>query len=210
MDYHFDLQRRQQNGGNSTSASANATVSASASTNGTSTPLPSISLGAPAGGITITMPPVASTSYYKLAPSEYITFGWNFTDVIVTPTALTVAAVGANGDTYYVGPTDGVIPGTAQSVVWYPYAYQNSNPSIPLVQASYTLHVWASGGPSATPDPGYLSPNSELVFAIYTPQAYTPLNSGKPAPTHVWHQPDHWRIQGGNAPVAPERYLSSE
>ncbi|KAG0703656.1 hypothetical protein DFH29DRAFT_915558 [Suillus ampliporus] len=186
MHQQLDLQRRQQNG--TASASGSATVSGSASLVNGSTPLPSVSLGAPAGAVTITMPPIQSTSYYKIAPSEYITFGWNFTSIVVTPTAITVAAVGANGNTYPVGPTDGVLPGTAQSVVWYPYGYQIANPSLPLVQASYTLHIWASGGPSAAPTPGYLAPNSELVFAMYTPQAYTPLTSGKPTFAYARHQ----------------------
>ncbi|KAG2050380.1 hypothetical protein BDR06DRAFT_984037 [Suillus hirtellus] len=123
------------------------------------------------------MPPIQSYSYYKIAPSEYVAFGWNFSSIIVTPTALTVAAV-TNGNTYPIGPTDGVIYGTAQSMVWYPYGYQTTNPSLSLVQASYTLHIGAQGGPSAFPTPGYLEPNSELVFAMYTPQAYTPLSSG--------------------------------
>jgi len=116
-----------------------------------------------------------------MAPSEYITFGWNFTGLSVTPTALTVAAVGTNGNTYPVGPTDGVIPGNAQSVVWYPYGYQTANPNLPLAVASYTLHIWASGGPSAAPTPGYFAPYSGLIFSIYTPEPYTPLSSGKPA-----------------------------
>ncbi|KAG1742742.1 uncharacterized protein EDB91DRAFT_1051686 [Suillus paluster] len=176
MHNHLDLQRRQQNG--TASASGSATVSGSASLVNGSTPLPSVSAGAPPGAITITMPPIQSTSYYKLAPSEYITFGWNFSSISVAPTSLTVAAVGANGYTYPVGPTDGVIPGNAQSVVWYPYGYQTADPSLPLVQASYTLHIWGDGGPSAVPTPGYLAPYSGLVFAIYTPQAYTPLTSG--------------------------------
>ncbi|KAG1848513.1 hypothetical protein DFJ58DRAFT_796142 [Suillus subalutaceus] len=174
MNHQLDLQRRQQNG--NSSASASATISGSASlVNGRAQP----------GIITITMPPIQSESYYKIAPSEYVTFGWNFSSLVVTPTALTVAAVGANGNTYPVGPTDGVIPGTAQSVVWYPYGYQTANPSLPLAQESYTLHIWAQGGPSAFPSPGYLEPNSELEFAMYTPQAYTPLTSGKSAFVHA-------------------------
>ncbi|KAG1886187.1 hypothetical protein F4604DRAFT_1725083 [Suillus subluteus] len=176
MNHQLDLQRRQQNG--NASASASATISGSASLVNGSTPMPTIPTGAQPGIITITMPPIQSNSYYKIAPSEYVTFGWNFSSLVVTPTALTVAAVGANGNTYPVGPTDGVIPGTAQSVVWYPYGYQTANPSLPLAQESYTLHIWAQGGPSAFPSPGYLEPNSELEFAMYTPQAYTPLTSG--------------------------------
>lgn len=189
MDYHLNPQRRQQNGGSASASSAS--VSASASTNGTSTPMPSIPLGAPAGGIAMTMPPLQSTSFYKISPSDYITFGWNFTNLSVQPTSLTVAAVGANGNTYPVGPTNGVIPGNAQSVVWYPYGYQTANPNLPLAQASYTLHIWGGGGPSAGPTPGYLAPYSGLVFAMYTPQAYTPLTGGKPTPTDAYHRSDH-------------------
>ncbi|KAG2743708.1 hypothetical protein P692DRAFT_20850388 [Suillus brevipes Sb2] len=176
MHHQLDLQRRQQNGNASTSASAS--ISSSASLVNGSTPLPTVPIGAQAGSLTITMPPIQSNSYYKIAPSEYVTFGWNFSSILVTPTAITVAAVGANGNTYPVGPSNGVIPGTAQSVVWYPYGYQTANPSLPLVQATYTLHIWADGGPSAIPTPGYLAPNSQLEFAMYTPQAYTPLASG--------------------------------
>ncbi|KAG2136540.1 uncharacterized protein EDB93DRAFT_783205 [Suillus bovinus] len=179
MHPHFDLQNRQQNGNASASASvsASASISGSASLVNGSTPLPTVPTGAQPGSLTITMPPIQSNSYYKIAPSEYVTFGWNFSSILVTPTALTVSAV-ANGNTYPIGPSDGVIPGTAQSVVWYPYGYQTANPSLPLVQASYTLHIWAQGGPSAFPSPGYMEPNSELIFAMYTPQGYTPLASG--------------------------------
>ena len=75
---------------------------------------------APAGGVTITQPPQTATSYFKIAPSQpiCITFGWNMTSVIATPTHLTVSAVCDNGNTYAVGPTDGIIPGTATQVVY--------------------------------------------------------------------------------------------
>ncbi|KAF9245616.1 hypothetical protein BU15DRAFT_85350 [Melanogaster broomeanus] len=138
----------------------------------------SVAANGEAGMIVFTQPPAQSTSYYKIAPGEYVTFGWNFTYLAVTPTSLTVSAVCDNGNTYPIGPTDGVIPGNAQSLAWYPYGYQTANPSLPLAQASYTLHIWGDGGPSAIPTPGYLEPNSQLVFALYTPQAYTPLSSG--------------------------------
>ncbi|KIM70023.1 hypothetical protein SCLCIDRAFT_98949, partial [Scleroderma citrinum Foug A] len=130
------------------------------------------------GEIVFTQPPLQSTSYYKIASGEYITFGWNFTDLYVTPTSLTLSAVCDNGNTYPIGPTDGVIPGNARSVVWYPYGYQTGNPTVPLAQASYTLHIWGDGGPSAAATPGYLDANSDLEFALYTPQPYTPLASG--------------------------------
>ena len=100
------------------------------------------------------------------------------TYVIATPTHLTVSAVCANGNTYPVGPTDGVIPGTATEVVWDIYSYQVNNPNKPLAQASYTLNIWDDRGPGSARRPGYLQPNSALQFALYTPQPYTGLADG--------------------------------
>ncbi|KAI0763998.1 hypothetical protein BD413DRAFT_606442 [Trametes elegans] len=132
---------------------------------------------APVGGLTITQPPQTATSYYKIAASNTITFGWNFTDVIVTPTHLTVSAVCDNGNTYPVGPTDGIIPGDSKSVTWDIGAYQNAHPNLPLVEATYTLHIWDDRGPGAARQAGLVSENSALKFAMYSPQPYTPLES---------------------------------
>ncbi|KAF8905018.1 hypothetical protein CPB84DRAFT_1814260 [Gymnopilus junonius] len=133
---------------------------------------------AAAGGLLITQPPQSSTSFFKIAPSQPVTFAWNMTSVLVTPTHLTVSAVCDNGNTYPVGPTDGIIPGTASSVVWDLYAYQTNNPNKPLAQATYTLNIWDDRGPGAPRRGGYLQQNSALQFALYTPQPYTPLASG--------------------------------
>jgi hypothetical protein len=147
----------------------------SASSNSTSISIPQT---AAAGGITITQPPQTSVSFFKIAQGQLITFGWNFTSVLVTPTHLTVSAVCDNGNTYPVGPTNGIIPGTATSVVWDPYAYDQANPNTPLAQATYTLNVWDDRGPGAPRRGGYMQPNSALQFALYKPQPYTPLGSG--------------------------------
>jgi len=147
----------------------------------TSTTRLSIPQSAPVGIITITQPPQTATSFYKIAPSQLITFGWNFSMVLATPTHLTVSAVCDNGNTYPVGPTDGIIPGTATSVVWDVYSYQQNHPNTPLAQASYTLNIWDDRGPNAGRAPGFLQANTGLKFALYTPQAYTPLSSGEPS-----------------------------
>lgn len=158
--------------------SSNGSSTGSASTNSTSRLV--IPQTAPVGILTITQPPQTVTSFYKIAPSQLITFAWNFSMVLATPTHLTVSAVCDNGNTYPVGPTDGIIPGTASSVVWDPYAYQqqlrNSQP--PLAQGTYTLNIWDDRGPNPPRAPGYLQPNTGLKFALYTPQPYTPLASG--------------------------------
>jgi len=109
------------------------------------------------------------------------------TSVLSVPQHLTFSAFCAdNGNTYPVGPTDGVIPATQTSIVWDPYAYQTAHPDVPLAMGSYTLSVWDDRGPTATPAPGLFSPNAQLRFALYTTQAYTPLSSG-------------WQCQGCSA-----------
>ncbi|OJA10617.1 hypothetical protein AZE42_05704 [Rhizopogon vesiculosus] len=170
---------RQQQGGQpqSQSQSQSQTSSQSGARSATSSSL-SIPQSAPAGILTVTQPPQQSTSYYKVAQNQFITFGWNFSYILATPTHLTVSAVCENGNTYPVGPTDGIIAGTATSVVWDPFSYQTSHPNLPLAQAQYTLQIWGDGGPNAVRAPGVLTPNSALQFALYTPQAYTPIGSG--------------------------------
>ena len=39
------------------------------------------------------------------------------------------------------------------------------------------LHIWDDRGPGAAREPGLLSENSALRFAMYSPQPYTPLES---------------------------------
>lgn len=160
-------------------AAPQAGSSSSRPTTSTNSTVSLIPQTAPAGGLSITQPPQTATSFFKIAPSEPVTFGWNMTSVLATPTHLTVSAVCDNGNTYPVGPTDGIIPGTATQVVWDLYAYQLANPNKPLAQATYILSIWDDRGPGASIRPGYLQQNSALRFALYTPEAYTPLTSGE-------------------------------
>lgn len=133
---------------------------------------------APAGLLTVTQPPQSLTSFYKIAPKQLVTFGWNFSYVLSTPAFLTVSAV-ANGNTYPVGPTDGVIPGTATEVVWDIYSYQVANPTKPLGEATYVLNIHDERGMGAGRAPGRLVPYSGLQFALYNPQGYTGLSDGE-------------------------------
>ncbi|KAF9443309.1 hypothetical protein P691DRAFT_797519 [Macrolepiota fuliginosa MF-IS2] len=133
---------------------------------------------APAGGILMTQPPQTAVSFYKVAPSQTVTFGWNFTSVLQDSQSLTVSAICDNGNTYPVGPTDGVLPGTATQVFWDLYSWQSSNPQQPLPQGTCTLTMWDNRGQSALPRPGFMKPFNNLQFGLYTPQPYTPLASG--------------------------------
>ena len=145
----------------------------------------SIPQTAAAGGLTITKPPQSSTSFFKIAASNTVTIAWNFTSLLSTPSSLTLSAVGDNGNTYPVGPTDGIIPGTATSVTWDLWSYQQAHPTLPLVPGTYTLSIWDDRGPGASRAPGLFSENTALQFALYTPQSYTPLESTSLSPLSV-------------------------
>jgi len=136
----------------------------------------SIPANAPAGGISFTQPAMTAVSYFKLAPSYTVTFGWNMTDVLVTPTSLTFSAFcSSNKNTYPVGSIS--VPGTATSLTWVPWAYQagQGGQQTPLVQGTYTLMVQDERGTTAIGSAGRFNYNNQLTFAFYTPQPYTPL-----------------------------------
>lgn len=126
----------------------------------------------------MTMPPAtALPSFYKIAPSNPITFGWNFTSLYVQPTSLTVKAICTdNAFTYFLGSNSGVIPGTATSIVWDPYAMQQSPGAQKFAQATYTLHITDDRGDNAPSKGGLFSPNDQLRFALYQPGQATPLD----------------------------------
>ncbi|KAF8067911.1 hypothetical protein FPV67DRAFT_1164463 [Lyophyllum atratum] len=167
-----------QNPQNPQTPPANSNSNSNSNPSATTSTRISIPITAPAGLLTITQPPQTATSFYKIAPSNFVTFGWNFSFIQVTPTHLTVSAVCENGNTYPVGPTDGVIPGTATEVVWDLFSYQQNHPNTPLAPAQYTLQIWDDRGPGAGRAPGYMQANTGLKFALYTPQTYTGLADG--------------------------------
>lgn len=134
----------------------------------------------PAGGLTVTLPAqTADESYYKIAPHETVTFGWSFTSLKTKPNKLFVmASCSQNGYTYPIAPSPDGIPGDATSVTWYPYGYRLSaqaNGQPDLAVAKYRLLIYDENGPSAPAKGGHFSPNNGVQFAMYFPQAYTPL-----------------------------------
>ncbi|KAF8918196.1 hypothetical protein CPB85DRAFT_1186950, partial [Mucidula mucida] len=138
----------------------------------------SIPASAEVGSLSITQPLTTSTSYFKIASNNLLTFGWNFTSVLVTPTSLTVSAACENSNTYPVGDNSGVVAGDATQVVWDVYSYQTAHSDNPLPQGTCSLMICDERGYDATQAAGYMAVNSDLTFALYTPQAYTGIADG--------------------------------
>ncbi|OBT84998.1 hypothetical protein VE02_04982 [Pseudogymnoascus sp. 03VT05] len=134
----------------------------------------------PVGGITVVSPTAtAGMPIFKIG--DKATFGFNFTDLLATPTALNIMATCTLNQAMYTIAMNQTINGTAttQRAVWDSNGYQTS--SAPLVVATYTLIIYDSeGSESDVPVAGYLSPFKTFTFGMYNGQDYT--NDSGPIP----------------------------
>ncbi|KFY00558.1 hypothetical protein V490_01286 [Pseudogymnoascus sp. VKM F-3557] len=127
----------------------------------------------PPGGITVLSP--ASTSglpIFKIG--DKATFGFNFTSLSKTPTALNIMATCTLNQALYTIAMNQTINATAttQQAVWDSNGYETS--SAPLVVATYTLIVYDSeGSETDIPEAGYLSPFKTFAFGMYNRQDYS-------------------------------------
>lgn len=108
-----------------------------------------------------TFPPL-----YKIGVSN-ITFEWTVDPNVlkVQPANLTVALANPQKQTF----TATVVPGTATSANW---DLAHLQPGSPLMVGYYTVWVYDQRGPKAFPSPGWLMPDSRLVVAMYSTEAY--------------------------------------
>lgn len=115
---------------------------------------------------------LAAPSYYKIG--DQITFGWNYTSLVVTPTAIDIiVSCSANSATYTLSNNATVQP-TGQ-VVWD--TKRDANGENPLLTDTYTLVIHdAAKDVTAAPSAGYLGSYSQFTFGMYVRQDYTPLN----------------------------------
>ncbi|KAJ5964471.1 uncharacterized protein N7479_004347 [Penicillium vulpinum] len=134
----------------------------------------SINPAGAAGGVSMITPAALSTSYYKIG--QDVTFAWNYTSLIVTPSAINVVASCSFNSMTYTLASNMSVKETG-SIVWDTGKYQKSA-TAPLLTASYTLIIYDASKEIDDPaTAGYLSSqNGGFVFGMYAPQSYTPLN----------------------------------
>jgi hypothetical protein len=108
-----------------------------------------------------TFPPL-----YKIGVSN-ISFEWTVDPNVlkVQPANLTVALANPQKQTF----TAAIVPGTATSANW---DLAHLPPGSPLMVGYYTVWVYDQRGPKAFPSPGWLMPDSRLVVAMYSTEAY--------------------------------------
>jgi hypothetical protein len=119
--------------------------------------------------------PTASKSVsplYRIDPKENVTFIWSFTDLLVQPANLTLAAVAPNKVTYTIT----AMPGPATSAVWQ---IKDVPTASPLMMGMYQIQLYDQRGVSAAGQPGWLSPNTRLSIAFYSPESYSAMSGCK-------------------------------
>jgi len=119
---------------------------------------------------------IGPSTYYKIG--NFVTFGWNYTSLSVTPSAIDIlASCSANSATYTIAMNQSVAPTGA--ITWDTGNYQKTA-TVPLLTETYTLIIHnAAEDISATAKAGFLGVFDQFTFGMYSPQPYTPLNEFK-------------------------------
>ncbi|KAG6364848.1 hypothetical protein INS49_006452 [Diaporthe citri] len=171
--------------------SASATDDASGSATGTGTDKDASSTGKkssktttasvnaddPAGSAVILTPQTTITSaLYRIG--EFVTLGWNYTNVQVTPTAVDVVISCTTASESWT-LTSNMTYETSGALTWDTGAFQSDSVQQPLLVEQYIMYIYdADSSISATAGPGELTAAAAMTFGLYTGQPYTPLASG--------------------------------
>ncbi|KAI7895608.1 uncharacterized protein EV154DRAFT_413263 [Mucor mucedo] len=131
----------------------------------------------PANAVFVT--PTASKSVsplYRIDNKENVTFAWSYSNLLVRPASLTMAAVAPNGVTYTIG----TMAGDATTAVWQ---MKDVPAASPLMMGMYKVQLYDQRGVSATPQPGWLAPATTLTIAFYSAESYQPVTGSGYCPT---------------------------
>ncbi|KAK0755877.1 hypothetical protein N5P37_011553 [Trichoderma harzianum] len=128
---------------------------------------------APPGNVAMQTPNVfAGSALYKI--EDYVTWGWNYTNLLGTPTAIDVLiSCSQASETWTL--TSNMTFKTSVEFVWDSSA-QPTPADQPFPVAMYTLIIKDSDAAiTSIPDPGYLGTFNTFTFGLYTPQPYVPF-----------------------------------
>lgn len=128
-----------------------------------------------AGGVSMLTPSTqGATSYYKIG--ENVTFGWKYTSLAVTPSAINVVASCSMNEGIYTISSNMSVEETGKAV-WDTSQYQ-ANATVPLLTATYTLYIYDAEKDmtDTSAKAGHLGSLNHLSFGMYVPKQYTPLD----------------------------------
>ncbi|KAL2271895.1 hypothetical protein VTJ83DRAFT_1266 [Remersonia thermophila] len=132
----------------------------------------------PVGGVVMLTPAPTDPNYPLFKIGEFVTWGWNYTNVQATPTAIDIYLKCSKVPQPWT-LTANMSFAEPGSYTWDTKKFQTENVDNPLLTEQYTLVIAdADGGISATPEPGYLAPANALTFGMYHPQEYHDTHDG--------------------------------
>jgi len=118
---------------------------------------------------------MSGAQYYKIG--DFVTFAWNYTSLLATPTAINIMATCSENSQLYTLAMNQTVGNSTGAVTWDTGSYQATAASDPLLTETYTLIIYdAASSISATAQAGYLAVYDQYTFGMYTPQPYTPLS----------------------------------
>jgi hypothetical protein len=126
----------------------------------------------------ITPAVISGPQYFKIG--DFVTFAWNYTNLLATPTAVDIVATCTANQQLYTIAANQTVGNSTGAVTWDTGSYQATALQNPLLTQTYTLIIYdAASQISATAQPGYLAVYDQYTFGMYTPQPYTPLADWK-------------------------------
>lgn len=148
-------------------------VSQSSKTTSQESASTSIDPALPAGGVNLLTPTSASSTYIK--SGQKVTFKWNYTSLILSPTAINVeVSCAQNSQVYTLARNQSI---KTSSIVWDTNEAAESG-DLHLITADYTLVIYdESKSPSDVATAGELAA-FDYSFGVYIPQKYTPWPAG--------------------------------
>ncbi|KAK5988778.1 hypothetical protein PT974_10267 [Cladobotryum mycophilum] len=128
----------------------------------------------PAAGVQMNTPATnlpIGTALFKIG--DYVTFGWNYTSMQGTPTAIDVLVTCSTSSSLWT-LTQNMTFQTSAAYVWDTEKQMGDTES-PLLTALYTLIIKDSDASiSQRPEPGYLGAFTGFTFGLYAKQSYVP------------------------------------
>ncbi|TQN70832.1 hypothetical protein CSHISOI_04609 [Colletotrichum shisoi] len=129
----------------------------------------------PQGAVVMITPAATAQSINLYKIGDFVTWGWNYTNLQATPTAIDVlVSCSSMAQTWTL--TQNMSFAQPASFTW-DSSVQKTDASAPLRNDEYTLIIYdAESSVSATAAAGYLGVSNSFKFGMYLPQEYNPLN----------------------------------
>ncbi|CCF35253.1 hypothetical protein CH063_07075 [Colletotrichum higginsianum] len=129
----------------------------------------------PQGSVVMITPAATAQSINLYKIGDFVTWGWNYTNLQATPTAIDVlVSCSSMAQTWTL--TQNMSFAQPASFTW-DSSVQKTDASAPLRNDEYTLVIYdAESSVSATAAAGYLGVSNSFKFGMYLPQEYKPLN----------------------------------